>query len=208
MTPAILPGPGHSAHGDENSVKDDTPLVSSARFPLPTWRHFASAGIAAATSSAIYNPLDSLRVRWQVSGTSAASEQSIISFGSRIIQEEGLFNGLWRPGIGVNMIGMSLSGAIRLGCYEMIRNSFEGEKQVWHIVSAGLICGSFAYFTATPFHQMKTKLQACPEGSRRNAFAEMVKLVSRTGRIDTLWKGSVPVSMRGALFSAGHVTGE
>jgi hypothetical protein len=148
---------------------------------------FFSAGITAAFTSSLYNSLDCLRVRWQVSNiASSPIEHSshpqlrMIQFASRIIQTEGFINGLWRPGILANGIGMGTSGALRFGCYEIVRDALhdrhplhyqEAGQQQYETSSgtqkngikmalAGLSCGAFAYFVTAPFHLLKTMIQA------------------------------------------------
>ena len=175
---------------------------------LPTLRHFLAAGTASAVASGAFSPLDCLRVRWQ---TQNASEQSIVAFGRRIVQQEGLWQGLWRPGVGANVMGMGVASALRFGYYETIRNSLPGkEKEGWHMAVAGLVCGASAYFITTPFHLIKTRLQA--EAGRRQPFASNVwqgirQIVTQTGHVSSLYKGSIPLALRGSFFTAGQMVG-
>jgi hypothetical protein len=175
-------------------------------------RHFLAAGIASAVASATFNPLDSLRVRWQLQTT--RSETSIVAFGRRIVREEGLAKGLWKPGLGANMVGMGVASSLRFGYYETIRNSLSSgnssKKEGWHMVVAGLVSGASAYFVTTPFHLMKTKLQgeAGLEGARTtNVWQGMLRLVAQTGQWSSLYKGSMPLSLRGSFFTAGQMVG-
>ena len=125
---------------------------------LPDWRHFLAAGTAAAISAGLYNPLDCLRCRWQVQET---TEKTITEFGYRILKQEGLLNGLWRPGLAANMTGMAFASALRFGYYETVRDGLSVEdKEGHHIMFAGLLCGATAYFVTTPFHLIKTQIQA------------------------------------------------
>jgi solute carrier family 25 (mitochondrial aspartate/glutamate transporter), member 12/13 len=184
---------------------------------LPTASHFLAAGTASAVASGTFNPLDCLRVRWQTQ--LCAKEQSILAFGRRIVQQEGLWQGLWKPAVGVNMIGMATASGLRFGYYETIRNGLRHgadtgarsnhEKQAWHMIVAGLISGGTAYFITTPFHLLKTRIQSEAGGHRQSAtlWEGVVQIVSRTGNLSSLFKGSGPLAVRGSLFTAGQMVG-
>ena len=181
---------------------------------LPTARHFLAAGTASAVASGTFNPLDCLRVRWQTQ--LGAEERSILAFGRRIVQQEGLWRGLWKPAVGVNMIGMATASGLRFGYYETIRNGLRNgastnhEKQVWHMVVAGLISGATAYFITTPFHLLKTRIQSEAGGRLQSATLRecIIRIVSRTGSLSSLYKGSGPLAVRGSLFTAGQMVGK
>ena len=58
----------------------------------------SSTCIAAAVI--VFNPLDCLRVRWQVEPRGGAP--SLLAFAQRTIRTEGLVKGLWQPGLMAN----------------------------------------------------------------------------------------------------------
>lgn len=198
--------------------------------------YFLAAGISAAFSSALYNPLDCLRVRWQVAPKSDPKVgQGLFRYGLDIVKNEGLYHGLWKPGLGANAAGMGMSAAIRFGYYETVRDALinmasssktsedRSSKAGAHMVLAGLVCGSVAYGVSTPFHLLKTMIQAeqgvlGPDGryvsgarTGKNAYANdfftgASKIVRERG-ILCLWRGSIPLAARGALFTAGQMVG-
>eukprot|EP00591_Stephanopyxis_turris_P012092 CAMPEP_0195526958 /NCGR_PEP_ID=MMETSP0794_2-20130614/28315_1 /TAXON_ID=515487 /ORGANISM="Stephanopyxis turris, Strain CCMP 815" /LENGTH=286 /DNA_ID=CAMNT_0040657757 /DNA_START=197 /DNA_END=1054 /DNA_ORIENTATION=- len=181
----------------------------------PRVLHFVSAGTAAAVSCALYNPLDCLRVRWQVLGSASPQVSSgIISFGRNIVRTEGVWEGLWRPGLSANVIGMAGSSAIRLGYYESVRNALDeivgsDDKTRLSMLVAGLLCGSAGYLMTTPFHLLKTIIQA-EKGTAKPFAVDFVpgalRIVSENG-ILSLWKGALPLTYRGALFTSGQMIG-
>lgn len=198
--------------------------------------YFIAAGTSAAFSSALYNPLDCLRVRWQVAPKSDPRvARGLLRYGLDIVKNEGLYHGLWKPGLGANAAGMGMSAAIRFGYYETVRDALihissssqksddRSSKAGAHMVLAGLICGSVAYAVSTPFHLIKTMIQAeqgvfgpdrrYSSGARigKNAFANdfltrASEIVKKRG-IGCLWRGSTPLAARGALFTAGQMVG-
>jgi Mitochondrial carrier protein len=173
-------------------------------------KNFVAAGVAAALSSSLYNPFDCLKVRWQVLPTTSG-EKSLMAFGLKIVREEGLINGLWRPGVGANALGMGLSSGIRFGYYEPVRNALMGDSQksYQHMVLAGLVTGSVGYIITTPFHLLKTTIQA-EKGSKSpyvTDFVSGVQRIFRQGGLTSLYRGAIPLSSRGALFTAGQLMG-
>lgn len=169
--------------------------------------------MAAALSSSIYNPLDCLKVRWQVLPTTATTETSLASFGYKIVTTEGLVNGLWKPGLCANAIGMGLSSGIRFACYAPLRNALVGndeKKSYEHMVIAGLISGCLGYSLTTPFHLIKTSIQAQMSSSthgRPTDFMTRMQQIVREQGFASLYRGAIPLSSRGALFTAGQLMG-
>lgn len=169
-----------------------------------------AAGVAATLSSSLYNPLDCLRVRWQVLSPNRPGE-TILSFGVNIVRKEGLLDGLWRPGLAANALGMGLSSSIRFGCYEPVRNMLmaDNEKSYQHMVLAGLVTGSVGYVVTTPFHLLKTTIQAQQgrqDAKIHNLVSGFRHIVTQKG-LFSLYKGAIPLSTRGALFTAGQLMG-
>jgi hypothetical protein len=205
----------------KDSIAQDLLRARNSWFPkedfLPTYRHFLAAGSASALASGIFNPLDSLRVRWQIA--SKEHSTSIFVFSRRIMKQEGLWYGLWKPGIGVNMVGMSLTSGLRFGSYETIRNHLHQIQQQQNqiesttfkkmstMIISGLISGSVAYFVTTPFHLIKTRLQSSGNARTRNFWFEVTTLIGR-GQLSNLYIGAVPLTIRGSLFTAGQMMGE
>lgn len=200
------------------------------------YRLFLSAGITACVVSPFFNPLDCLRVRWQALPTSNnLSSKGIINFTGHIIRNEGLINGLWRPGVFANIIAMGSSAALRFGFYENIRDSLQvlipateldsgNDKRGSHMFLAGFTCGAAAYFVTSPLHIIKTMIQAAqnnalcnfdtstlgPRAGRlgyQNGIMAGLLLIIKEQGILGLWNGSVPVALRGAGFTAGQMMG-
>ena len=104
------------------------------------WRNMAASSSCAAVAVSLFNPLDCLRVRWQVTASSAASSSTsasasastaasstssdgLAAFGRTIVAEEGLLRGLWLPGIVPNAAACALARGVGLGCYPSVRDA-------------------------------------------------------------------------------------
>jgi dicarboxylate transporter 10 len=167
-------------------------------------RQFLAAATASAVASGLFNPLDSLRVRWQVQPHSV--NITILQFGQNILEKEGLIHGLWRPGLAANISGMAIASGIRFGNYEYVRNAMGSDKKTWHMAVAGLLCGGVAYAVTTPLHLIKTRLQG-QAPSNSSTWRALVQVVHSSGRLTSLYQGWLPLAFRGSLFTAGQFVG-
>lgn len=194
-------------------------------------RNSCCAGFAAATATGMFNPLDTLRVRWQLSpvlakGTGAgtppaavlaaqAESTSLVSFAGSIVKADGFITGLWRPGLVATMTSMGTSCGIRMGCYPFLRDWAVGDsmKTPFVMFATGLVAGGVGYWVACPLFQTKTRLQAatllCDAGSKpkQGSMRAQFQEVWSEGGGAALWRGAGPLVIRGALFSAGQTFG-
>lgn len=83
----------------------------------------------------------------------------------QLLKTEGLVRGLWTPGLGANgLFTFTVMGA-KLGTYPLARDSLslllgQNEKSGLVMLVAGFGTGAFGYVIATPFFQIKTRLQS------------------------------------------------
>eukprot|EP00439_Symbiodinium_sp_Y106_P013653 s4192_g1.t4 len=125
-------------------------------------RNTLAAAMAGWVQPAIFNPADCLRIRWQVS----VGETTFAKFSAELLRKEGLWQGLWRPGLPFNMCAVAVSQGLRMGLYPTARDALQtllpsdGQKSSAAMIGAGLMSGSFAYFTGAPLWLVKTRMQA------------------------------------------------
>ena len=77
-------------------------------------------GLASGFAVSCCNPMDVLRVRWQVRGSDSA-KQSLPAFTLSRFREEGLVE-LWRCGLAANGVSVGASSFIRMGSYPFVRD--------------------------------------------------------------------------------------
>lgn len=89
--------------------------------------------------------------------------QSMVSFGKRIITQEGLINGLWKPGCIGHSLGIGIGAIGRVGMYPFVRDAMlkvygakEGQKPKSVMIAAGFISGAAGYLACCPIYQVKT----------------------------------------------------
>ena len=178
-----------------------------------------AAGFAGGLSVAIMNPLDTLKVRYQV----ATEPGGMRSFAGQIIRQEGLWRGLWLPGVNANFWGIGVSSVGRVGCYPYVRDGLlkavDGEKNAGVMFVAGLLAGAVGYLVSSPVYQVKTLAQA-EAGLLENGvftsgasvgkaprYASLLQGLGTLKRDGHLWRGAGALVVRGALLSAGMQVG-
>lgn len=168
------------------------------------------------------NPVDTLKCRWQVADRVAG--QTFLGFCRTIIAVDGLWAGLWRPGLGPNQLAMGCAIGFRNGFYPAVRDTVgavagsDGKIGPTGMFVAGLLSGMAGYFCASPLLQIKTQMQAeagkvgadglYETGARKghpksysSALAGFRKVVA-DGGVQSLWRGSSVIVGRGASMSA------
>lgn len=182
-------------------------------------RSSMAAFIASGTTCALYNPLDCLRVRWQLLPRSEpVLERGLVNYGFGILKQEGLIQGLWKPGLAPGVTGMALSASIRLGLYESLRDAIgtttsdndDGgppEKSFSQMFMAGMVCGALGYSMATPFHLLKTMSQADLIRVSTSGGSASMQDVIGDGGLRNCYRGALPLACRGAFFTAGQMLG-
>lgn len=90
-------------------------------------RNMVAAAVAGGVQIGLFNPLDCLRIRFQVAATtelstaSASASPSALEFTRQIIRTEGWWWGLHRPGLLINCAAVATSQGLRIGLYPSIR---------------------------------------------------------------------------------------
>ena len=105
---------------------------------------FAGAAVIGLT-----NPLDCLKQRWQVARTALPS----FAFVKEIVATEGLFRGLWRPGLVTNCLACTISVGTRIGLYPSLRDKLTvmtSEPTRTSMFISGLAGGALGYIVAAP----------------------------------------------------------
>lgn len=196
---------------------------AAAELPLNLLASLLTGAAAVVT----FNPLDCLRVRWQVL-PEAATGNSLSSFASSIVRSEGLLRGLWLPGLGANTVAISMSSGLRLGTYPVLRDTLTAAvgaevKNPTTMFASSLLAGCVSYFIAAPFWLCKTRLQAeagavnaegvLTSGARAGHppkykhFVDVARQIASDEGVAQLWRGASVICVRGALITGGQLTG-
>ena len=172
------------------------PSSSSARDELA--RNCCAAAVAGGVQASVFNPLDCLRIRWQVAGSGAAP--SMLSFVHSIARSDGLLRGLYLPGIEWNVLAVASSQGVRLGLYPSVRGLLvpEGAVRPDLLALSGFLSGSLAYFVTAPVWLLKTRGQAA---------AQLGHAAPLPTTVPGFWLGCTPLVLRGALLTSGHLAG-
>ena len=164
---------------------------------------------AAACASIATNPLECVRVRYQVA---ASSEPSIVSFGLRIIREEGYFRGLHLCGLSGWVASMSCAFGARMAMFDPVRdvmNSLNGGKSnSGTAFAAGLCTGALSNWAACPLFLAKTRIQAAAGvGVVDKSLIAELGSVQRIGGFTGHYAGGQALLMRGGCIAGGNMWG-
>lgn len=177
-------------------------------------RRFSAGILCGMICTVTFNPLECLKVRWQVQG--ARHGDTIRTFVARILREEGLFRGFWFPGLIPYTTSMSLTFGLRMSAYETVRDSLvkiRGKKDSSVMFLSGLLTGSISYWCVNPLYQIKNKLQGqkgvIKDGvpPKFTGMIQGVKLIYKNEGIKGLYLGSSVLFIRGACYHSGHMLG-
>ena len=191
-----------------------------------------AAAITISISAATFNPLDCLRVRWQVAGAAQTqgpdAKLTLQQFALRIWRQEGLWRGYYQPGLGTNMAACAVSGGLRIGCYPLCRELVgwtfgDHEKGARSMAIGGFVAGAMGFFMAGPLFRIKTLLQAhaglvnekgilstgvrAGQPPRYRTFWGATHTTIRDAGLFHLFTGTGVLVVRGSLLSAGQQLG-
>lgn len=192
------------AIGQMTRTKGETRLNKVEEEAIKMGKNMVAASTCIASAVMLFNPLDCYRLRWQVQTT----HSTMRAHAAHIFQTEGLFRGLWIPGIGSNASGAALSRGIGMGAYPTVRDWISPEKSGITMFLAGLVSGGIGYYISTPAWVVKTRLQTGMEGSKYkgNAIRLFYEIFKQDG-FRGLYRGSSALLVRGALINAGNTLG-
>ncbi|CAE7252548.1 mcfS [Symbiodinium necroappetens] len=117
--------------------------------------------------------MDTLKSRWQVACRKTTG-QTCFGFARTLLLQEGLWMGLWRPGLAANVASMGCCVGMRNGLYTVFRDgighledrasgippSATGKAGPVAMFTAGLFSGMAGYIITAPLLQVKTRMQA------------------------------------------------
>ncbi len=219
--PAYLPASATArAAGSAGAAAAPPPVSSRNAKNLSELRlNMLLGGGCTAATVAVFHPLDSVRIRWQVlhasrSGVAPADAEGMLAFALGVARREGLVSGLWRPGVFAHSAATMVSSSFRLGVYPTLRDALVGEqgtKNALHMWAAGFCAGTVGFFFASPLFMAKVRLQVSA-GDRSLALVNrsatgVLAAVARAEGLRGLWRGSGTLVARGALLSAGSQLG-
>ena len=153
---------------------------------------------------ALTNPLDCLKQRWQVAqmATEPNSSSSMRSFTTRLLQTQGLWVGLWKPGLITNCAACTVTVGTRLGLYPHLRQELNARGAgVTGKFGSGLLGGALGYVCAAPLFFATRVAHAAANGSAPCMGVGTLGHLQRDGGLGGLWRGASVLVARGAIMS-------
>ena len=158
-------------------------------------RECLAAGVAAAIADGIYNPTTVLMVRGQLSPT-----LSTWQLARRAVEQEGVFRGLWKPGLSSICLRALTYSGFRVGMYPTTRDFIPGDGFSAKL-SAGCATGAVGAALFMPAEVARVRTVAA---HGRGPCATMVGVIATTLReesVASLWRGATLFAVRCGTFS-------
>ena len=174
-------------------------------------RRLSCAGASAAIAAAVTNPIEIIRVRFQLE-PQATRPPSVFTFARSIVRDEGLVRGLMQPGVAAWMAAMGVAFSCRMALYEPLRETIEaavgGGPTPATASFAGLATGALTNAAACPFFNVKAlqQSQSTAIAQRSSLLSELVA-VTRASGLSGHYRGVSALFARGGAISAGQLGG-
>ncbi|KAJ1365674.1 Mitochondrial 2-oxoglutarate/malate carrier protein [Parelaphostrongylus tenuis] len=187
--------------------------MSSQKPTIPNGVKFLFGGAAGMGATLFVQPLDLVKNRMQLSGTSGKREyRSSIHALTSIIRNEGVlavYNGL-----SAGLLRQATYTTTRLGTYTYLFEKFrkgDAAPSFAMKVSLGMTAGAVGSLVGTPAElaliRMTSDGRLPPEQRRnyKNVFDALIRVIREEGFF-TLWRGCGPTVMRGVVVNASQLS--
>ncbi|KAL3936559.1 MAG: hypothetical protein SGBAC_008144 [Bacillariaceae sp.] len=128
-------------------------------------REMIAAGPGCALANGMLNGLETTKVKMQLHNHSSPVYHNLTTRGvmQQIIREEGIVNGLLKPGLSASLARSMLYGAYRVGLYSTARDylASSGEApRLSHRIFSGMFTGGLGAMLTCPLDVIRTRMQA------------------------------------------------
>lgn len=180
--------------------------MSKTQDTIPNSIKFAFGGLSGMGATLVVQPLDLVKNRMQLAGTSGKKKSSVGTIQS-IIANEGLF-ALYN-GLSAGLARQATYTTTRLGTYTFLFEKFSKDKAPSFATKAmlGMISGAIASFVGNPTEVALIRMTSdgrLPASERRgytSVFNAIGRIFKEEGVI-TLWRGCGPTVMRAMVVNA------
>ena len=148
--------------------------------------------MGAAIADGLYNPATVLMVRGQL-----APAISTWALAREAVEKDGIFRGLWKPGLyAIFLRALTYSGA-RVGLYPTVRDSMPGSGFAAKVL-AGCITGALGAAAFMPTEVVRVRIVA---GRQDVTTLATAAAIFREESLLGLWRGAAPFALRCGCFS-------
>lgn len=182
---------------------------------VKTLEPFIYGGFASCISEAVTFPIDLVKTRLQIQGSSPSKQtvarlkySGMINCFSKVIREEGL-KALY-TGVKPAILRQATYGTLKLGFYQIIKKKLArrpGEQNVFNNVISGMVSGAGAMMICNPTDVLKVRMQSGADGATYKnkgigyAFLDIYKNEGFKG----LYRGTAPNAQRTAVIAAAEL---
>jgi len=192
-------------------------MSSSSNRELPTHikvldvvKPFLFGGTAGILATTCIQPLDTIKVRLQLSGEGVKGGNiGLPGMAKQILAKEGV--GAFYSGIGAAWLRQAMYGTSRLGLFRVFSDKAKGKDETlpfWKKAACGLAAGAMGSFIGNPADLTLVRMQAdgsLPPAQQRHYTGvgnALIRIVKEEG-VTTLWRGSLPTIVRAMAMNCG-----
>ncbi|KAF5291405.1 hypothetical protein FQR65_LT01715 [Abscondita terminalis] len=179
--------------------------------PLPSSIQFLVSGLSGMAATCVVQPLDLVKTRMQVAGTTkeyATAYQAVRG----IIAKEGVF--AMYTGLGAGLLRQATYTTTRLGVYNYLFDLWKSTHSTPSFASKiglGMVAGVIGAFVGTPAEVVLIRMTTdgrLPLNERRNyknVFDAILRIVKEEGLL-SLWRGVVPTMSRAMVVNGAQLS--
>mmetsp|Transcript_13697 Transcript_13697/g.43786 ORF Transcript_13697/g.43786 Transcript_13697/m.43786 type:complete len:306 (-) Transcript_13697:383-1300(-) len=175
------------------------------------WVLPVSGGLGSMTAEAFTLPIDTIKIRLQLSGELGAQRaySGLLDALVRVPREEGP-TALWK-GLSPAMLRQATYSSARVAVYEPIRNAIAGQRGEGHQptlgdkILAGGTSGALGASFANPTDLVKVRMQADRSGTRYRGVLDAFARIVREEGIRGLYNGVTPNVQRAFAVNAAEL---
>ncbi|CAI4232943.1 unnamed protein product [Auanema sp. JU1783] len=179
---------------------------------IPNYIKYAFGGLAGMGATLVVQPLDLVKNRMQLAGTSGKKEyRSSLHCISTIVRNEGLF--AIYNGLSAGLLRQATYTTTRLGTYTWLFERFSSKDHHPSFImkaSLGMLAGGIGSVVGTPAELALIRMTGdgrLPPDQRRNyknVFDALARVVKEEGVL-SLWRGCTPTVMRAMVVNAAQL---
>ena len=191
------------AASGQSFAAPSSPRVSTA------YADVLCAGLGAAITDSIFNPLEIIKVRMQTAQQLHEPAEDFFGAASALYRRGGPVL-LWTPGLTATWArGFGFTG-LRVGLYPTVKRLFSGEDKEPSLtakIAAGATTGAIGSSIANPVDMIRTRMQA--QAGRTLLYPSSLSVVravhANEGGIAALWRGVAATAVRATLLSGAQL---
>jgi solute carrier family 25 uncoupling protein 8/9 len=195
----------------QSAANSQKSFASSGAAPYASvYADVLCAGLGAAITDSLFNPLEVVKVRLQTAQQLGQPNESFLGAATALHQRGGLLL-LWTPGLTATWFRAFGFTGLRVGLYPTIKALISGSDDpnpsLATKIAAGATTGAIGSSIANPVDLIRTRMQA--QAGRTTLYPSSLAVArhvhSQEGGLTALWRGVSATAVRATLLSGSQL---